>query len=198
MMAVSGDSTLYAKAYRGKRTASAVEWHWLHVLPLLGITSAQPVAWLADRHMQLIVTAAVPGRSLDAWAVDAVHEGWLDEVFAYACHVVAPLARQLHGHGLIHRDFNCAHLFVVDPRAMASPAVIDVERVFRPRWRSRRWRVKDLASLLASAPVVVPAKVQLRFLKTYAPDATGAELRRLARAIRSKVQRIGRHQPRFG
>jgi len=198
MMATSAGSTLYAKAYRGKRKASAVEWHWLHMLPLLGIASAQPVAWLADRRAQLIVTAAVPGRSLDAWAVDAAHEGWLDEVFAYACQVVAPLARQLHGNGLIHRDFNCAHLFVVDPREMTRPAVIDVERVFRPRWRRRRWHVKDLASLLASSPVAVPTRVQLRFLKSYAPDLSGAQLRRLAGAIRQKAQRIGRHQPRFG
>lgn len=198
MMATSVATTLYAKLYRGRFGVAAREWHWLHMLPLLGISTAQPVAWLADRRSALIVTAAVPGRSLDAWAVDAAREGWLEAVFVYACRTVAPFARRLHSHGLIHRDLNCSHLFCADPRSAGAPSVIDVERVFRPRLRWQRWVVKELASLLASSPVSVPTFVQLRFLRRYAPDATTAELRRLARAIARKVQRVHRHQPRFG
>lgn len=198
MMCASGTTTLYAKHYRGRRRACAGEWHWLHMLPLLGIASAQPVAWLADGRSHLIVTAAVAGRSLDAWTVDAAHEGWLDEIFAYACRVVAPFARQLHGHGLIHRDLNLAHLFVVDPQRLTKPTIIDVERVFRPRFRFARWVVKDLASLLASAPVSIPTRTQVEFLRRYAPDLSKRQRRRLGRAILQKVQRIRRHQPRFG
>jgi RIO-like serine/threonine protein kinase len=198
MMATSGSATLYAKLYRKRLRIAAREWHWLHMLPLLGISSAQPVAWLADRHSALIVTAAVPGRSLDSWAVDAAEEGWLEAVFSYACRSVAPFARRLHRHGLIHRDFNSAHLFCADPRAAGAPSIIDVERVFRPRLRWQRWIVKDLASLLASSPVAVPISVQLRFLRRYAPDATTAEVRKLARAVGRKARRVHRHQPRYG
>ena len=146
----------------------------------------------------MIVTTAVAGRSLDSWAADAAEEGWLAAIFRYACATVAPFARRLHRHGLIHRDLNCAHLYCEDPRSGAPPSIIDVERVCQPRLRWQRWIVKELASLLASSPVKVPSLVQLRFLRCYAPDATKAELRTLARRVRSKVARIQRHAPRFG
>ncbi|MFT4840491.1 MAG: hypothetical protein ACI8UD_000932 [Planctomycetota bacterium] len=198
MFAVVGSETLYAKLYRRRKRTAAAEWHWLHMLPLLGIESAQPIAWLADRRASLIVTSAVKGRSLDAWLVDAAAEDWLGEVFDYACREVAPFSRRLHDQGLIHRDLNCAHLFVTDPRSAGRPAVIDVERMFRPRWRWRRWVVKELASLLASSPVPVPIRVALRFLCCYQPELTTRQRRRLARAVGRKVARVLAHQPRFG
>jgi hypothetical protein len=198
MFAQSGAEVLFAKLYRGRLRAAAAEWHWLQVLPQLGIEAARPVAWLGDRRSRLVVTAAVPGRSLDAWTADAQREGRLAELFAYACRHVAPLARRLHDHGLIHRDLNCAHLFLTDPRHAGPPAVIDVERMFRPRWRWRRWVIKDLASLLASVGVPVPVRVQLRFLKCYAPESSVEERRKLARDIVSKAGRVLAHQPRFG
>lgn len=198
MYAVLGSETLYAKLYRRRMRAAAVEWHWLHMLPLLGLESAQPIAWLADRHTNLIVTASVKGRSLDAWLVDAAAEGWLGDVFGYACREVAPFARRLHGQGLIHRDLNCGHLFATNPRSAGRPAVIDVERMFRPRWRWRRWVVKELASLLASSPVPVPVPVALRFLCSYQPELNTRQRRKLARAVGRKVARILAHQPRFG
>ncbi len=198
MYAVSRSETLYAKLYRARRRTAAAEWHWLHMLPLLGIASAQPIAWLADRRSSLIVTASVKGRSLDAWIVDANAEGWLGDVFDYACREIAPFARRLHDHGLIHRDLNCAHLFATDPRSAGRPAVIDVERMFRPRWRWRRWVVKELASLLASSPVPVPVRVSLRFLRIYLSDSTRRQRRKLAAAVVRKVARVVAHQPRFG
>lgn len=198
MFAVVGSETLYAKLYRRRKRTAAAEWHWLHMLPLLGIESAQPIAWLADRRASLVVTAAVTGRSLDAWLVDAAAEDWLGDVFGYACREVAPFARRLHDQGLIHRDLNCAHLFMADPRSAGRPAVIDVERMFRPRWRWQRWVVKELASLLASSPVPVPVRVALRFLCCYQPELTTRQRRRLARAVGRKVARVLAHQPRFG
>jgi len=198
LMGSSGSTTLYAKVYHGRGGAAAREWRWLRELPQLGILAPQPVIWLAERRTAMIVTSAVAGRSLDAWAADAAEQGWLEAVFGYACSVVASFARQLHGQGLIHRDLNCAHLYSDDPRAGGAVTVIDVERVFRPRLRWRRWVVKELASLLASAPVKVPVRVQLRFLRCYAPDASRAERHSLARSVARKALRITRHQPRFG
>ena len=78
------------------------------------------------------------------------------------------------------------------------PAVIDVERMFRPRWLWRRWVVKELAALLASVPVAVPLRVGLRFLTAYAPEATPRARRRLAGAIARKVVRVAAHRPKFG
>ena len=93
------------------------------------------------------------------------------------------LAAALHGQGFVHRDFYACHVFVDkehekdasstggrdarptrarDVRDMASAGgmsatlelyLIDLARVFRPRWRQFRWRVKDLAQLKYSMPV---------------------------------------------
>ncbi|MFT4515457.1 MAG: hypothetical protein ACI89X_001261 [Planctomycetota bacterium] len=198
MYAVLGSETLYAKLYSRRKRTAAAEWHWLHMLPLLGLESAQPIAWLADRRASMIVTASVKGRSLDAWLVDAAAEGWLGDVFDYVCREVAPFARRLHDQGLIHRDLNCAHLFATDPRSAGRPAVIDVERMFRPRWRWRRWVVKELASLLASSPVPVSLRVCLRFLRCYQPEWSKGQRRKLVRAVGRKVARVLAHVPRFG
>jgi hypothetical protein len=198
MYAVIGSETLYAKTYRGRARTAALEWHWLQMLPSLGIQSAQPVAWLAGQNASLIVTLGVKGRSLDAWLVDAAAEGWLGDVFGYVCREVAPFVRRLHDQGLIHRDLNCPHIFSTDPRSAGQLAVIDVERMFRPRWRWRRWVVKELASLLASSPVPVPVTVALRFLCSYQPELDTRQRRKLACAVGRKVARVLAHQPRFG
>jgi hypothetical protein len=197
-MASSHSQTLFGKHYRGRYRAARAEWHWLHFLPLLGIEAPQPVAWLAEGQRSLVVTAGLPGRSLDSWLRDAEAEGWLESAFRYVCSEVSGLARRLHHQGLIHRDLNCAHIFGADPRLAGAPALIDVERMMRPKLRWQRWVVKELASLLASSPVVVPTSVQWRFLRRYAPGTSGEGLRFLARKIVRKAGRIRAHQPKFG
>lgn len=194
---VSNGTVLYAKLRRGDRGAAAAEWRWLHVLPLMGIATAAPVAWIARARRSLLVTRALPGRSLDAWACDAARAGWLPELVDWVCRDLAAFVRHLHRQNLIHRDLNAAHLFVDDPRRGGAPALLDVERVFRPRWRRRRWIVKDLASLLASSPVALPPLTGLRFLRRYL-DAPLYEHRRLMRAIATKAARIRAHRPKFG
>lgn len=196
-MAEDAGRTLYAKRYLAQRAADA-EWGWLHRLREAGETAAEPVARVRSGQGSMVVLAAVPGRSLDAWALTAEAAGWLDRWFVYIVDEVAPLARRLHSRGWIHRDLNLAHLFAVDPRAGGAPAVIDVERMFQPRWRRRRWIVKELASLLASSPVPVPLRVQLRFLRSYARQLSAGDRRGLAAAVARKVARIEGHTPRFG
>ena len=87
------------------------------------------------------------------------------------------------------------HLFVAD--LASQPAMIDVERVVRPRWRRRRWQVKDLGALLSSAPAGIPAKASLRFLRAYLDGDVGSS-RPLVEAIVAKAARIARHQPKYG
>ena len=198
LMAVADGTVLYAKLRRGGRAAGAAEWRWLHLLPLLGVTTASPVAWIVRGRRSLLVTRALSDRrSLDAWAADAARAGWLPELFTWVIRELATFVRHLHGHGLIHRDLNAAHLFCVDPRRGGAPALLDVERTFRPRWRWRRWVVKDLATLLASSPVPVPRRVMLRFLRRYLAAPLGDHVG-LMRAIRRKATRIRARRPRFG
>jgi heptose I phosphotransferase len=168
----------------------------LHVLPLLGVRVPAPIAWLRRAGRSLLVTAALPGRSLDAWALDAAAGGWLDELVDYAAQHVAPMVRKLHEGGLVHRDLYWNHVFSEDPRRGTPPALLDVERVFAPRWRWRRWLVKDLAGLLASLPVAVSTRQRLRFLRAYLGTLRGE--RALLAAIAAKAGQVRAHVPRYG
>lgn len=188
---------LFAKRYRS-RGGAAAEWRWLGRLRDRGIEAAEPVGLVRSRRGSMAVFAAVAGRSLDAWGVAAAEEGWLEQWFGYVADEGAALARRLHENRWVHRDLNLAHLFAVDPRQGGAPAIIDVERMFRPRWRWQRWVVKELASLLASSPVAVPARVALRFLRNYAGRLPRRDRRALLAAVARKVARIQSHTPRFG
>lgn len=188
---------LFAKWRRGARADAAAEWRWLHELPLLGWRVPEPIAWLGRGRRSLLITAGLSGRALDAWAHDALRDGWLPELVHWACRRVAPQVRALHDAGLVYRDLYWNHVFAADPRTDAAPHFLDVERVFRPRWRRRRWWVKDLAGLWSSAPAAVPARAALRFLRVWA----GGSLRGqcvLVREIAAKAARIRAHRPRFG
>ncbi len=193
---VAGSPALFGKWRTGGRADAAREWHWLHVLPLVGLRTPRPVAWLGHPRRSVLVTEAVAGRPMDVWIAEAAEQGWLEQLGRYAVEFVAPAVQCLHRGGLVYRDLYWNHLFVTDPRTSAEPVFLDVERVFRPRWRWRRWVVKDLAGLLASAPVAIPLSLQLRFMRRY---GGGEPLdRRLLRAIARKAARIRRHVPRFG
>lgn len=194
---VDGGRELYAKRYRTSNGADA-EWRWLGRLAEAGFVVPERVGLVRARHGSMAVLAAVQGRSLDAWAVTAAREGWLSAWFDYAVREVAPLARRLHRRGWVHRDLNFSHLFAVDPRGPQPPALIDVERVFEPRWRRQRWVVKDLASLWASCPAPVKGRPETRFLLRYASGASRRDVRALAAAVQAKAARVRAHAPRFG
>lgn len=198
LMAESAGRTLYAKVYRGRPRAVAEEWRWLHVLPMLSIAAPVPVARLAERGRSMIVMEALAGRSLDAWLVDAAREGWLGALFETVCGPVAALVGRLFAQRFVHRDLNCAHLYVDQPRGAARVALLDLERVFAPALRWRRWVVKDLAALLASSPVPVPLRVAVRFARRCLPEAGPAERRALFVAVAAKAQRIAGRRPRYG
>jgi hypothetical protein len=103
----------------------------------------------------------------------------------------------LHEAGVCYRDLYWNHVFAVDPFGDSSPTFLDVERVFRPRWRRRRWVVKDLAGLQASAPTDVPLRLRLRFLRAYLGEPIAFH-RTFAAAIDRKAARVRRHVPKFG
>lgn len=189
----------FAKWRCGGRARAAAEWQWLHLLPLLGIPTPEPVAWLGRGRRTLLVTRGALGRSVPTWILQASREGWLAELVGYLCREVAPRVRRLHGAGLVYRDLYWQHVVVEDPRRGTPPVFLDVERVLRPRWRWRRWLVKDLAGLLASWPAAAP--LPPRAVWRFARAAVGPGLRRRRawwRDVAAKAARIQRHQPRYG
>lgn len=192
-----GGGWLFGKWHVGSFATAAAEWRWLHVLPLLGVRTAEPLVWLGNRRRNLLVTAGVPGRALDVWALAARREGWFDRWCAYVLAEVAPLVRRLHDHGLVVRDLYWNHLWCEDPREGGAPVLLDVGRMLRPRLRWRRWVVKDLAGLWASLPFPVSVKLGLRFLRAYLDEPLFLHAAAI-RAVAAKAARIRRRRPRYG
>ena len=176
---VVGGCTLYRKFREG--AGGEREWRWLLELASLGFRVPSPVCLASGGGHSVLVCEQVLGA------------GRYEAEVAYCVTHVAPMVRRLHDLGLFHRDLYCNHLFVSD--LDAPPSLIDVERTIRPRWRRRRWRVKDLASLLSSAPRGLPASAALEFLTAYLGDAPPQAL---VKSIARKAERIARHRPKYG
>ncbi|XAL98267.1 hypothetical protein OT109_11720 [Phycisphaeraceae bacterium D3-23] len=190
----------------GHADCAAVEWRWLTELDRLGVPGPIPVAYGARRRglledASVVVTAAVPGESLERWVPNQLAPGdALDDRDARRrlIHATATLAAQLHGHGLIHRDLYLAHLFL-DPATLddgpPTLTLIDLQRMIRPRVRWTRWVVKDLAALSYSTPAPAASTAdRVRWFKQYRNTAKLSPAdRSLIRAVAAKTKRIARH-----
>ena len=193
-----GDGRRVFCKLRDRRPGDArLEWRWLGELPRLGFRAPQPVLLAHRGNHTAVCTLEVPGRPVQALIAEAMEAGQRAVVIAYAGGAVAPLVRRFHGEGLVFRDLYWNHLYAESlDEPFCEPAFIDVERIFRPRWRWRRWQVKDLAGLLASLPLSAPPSILLRALHTYL-GGREKPWRPLARAVITKAARIRRHRPRW-
>lgn len=179
------------------------EWENIHTLSSGGIPTPTPVAFGEKMHgvferRSFLVTQAIPGESLESWVPR--HLGPQGDVGREArialVELVARLARNLHRRRMVHRDLYLSHIFLShneDGRPVLR--LIDLQRVFRPRWRWRRWQVKDLAALHYSTPwECVPATDRVRFLRRYLDvKKLGPQDKRLARRVLDKARRMARH-----
>jgi hypothetical protein len=197
--AVGAAGLAYGKWRWGQRRQAAVEWQWLHLLPMLGLRTPVPLALLSAGRRSLLVMQDLPGRSMDAWWLQANQQGWLAELCQYVCREVAPRVQRLHQHGLVYRDLYWFHIVAEDPRAGSVPGFLDVERVLRPRWLWRRWVCKDLAGLWATVPagIELPRFTLLRFARLCL-GVPLHERRSWLREIERRRARLLRRQPRYG
>ena len=110
----------------------------------------------------------------------------------------ALLVRRMHEKGYFHRDLYLSHLFVCKEwSGREYLAVIDLQRLFRPIWRKRRWRVKDLAQLLYSAQSFFSPTEQMRFMRIYlGVHRLSGEQKALVRSVLRKCERIAAHDAR--
>ena len=179
---------------------AGLEWNWISRLERDGIPCMEPVAMgeelKASREQRsAILTAAVPGVSLEVWM-----DQWGEPERATIRRLIAPLANltaRLHSRGYVHRDLYLSHVFY-DPSKPDNQSLhlIDLQRVMRPSLRWRRWIIKDLAALNFSAPKrLVSASDRVRWLRAYLGivklDATA---RRLAYRVVGKTLAIARHE----
>ncbi len=186
--------SVFRKLRYGRRREGSAEWRALLQLAELGLTGPQPILFAARGADSVVVTARVPGAAI-AGLLAAAPAHAVPGLCARLARAVAPQVARLHAAGWYYRDLYWNHLFLGDDDTVAW---IDPERLLRPRWRRRRWQVKDLAGLLASLPVAVPRTAPLRFLRAYAGGALPHDWRRLARAVLAKAARIRAHRPKFG
>ena len=184
----------------GARSLAGNEWAWIQRLTGDGIPCVEAVAYGEEvrkgREVRSAgLTAEAAGRSLEKWVREW---GEADRpIVRRLVPATASLISRLHGCGYIHRDLYLSHLFY-DPSQPVdrSLRLIDLQRVIRPRWRLRRWIVKDLASLNFSTPSgLVSRSDRLRWLRRYLGiEKLDASARRLVYRIVGKTQRIAERQ----
>jgi len=188
---------------RARRSSAWWEWRNIQRLAVAGIPTLTPVACgekmrgVIERR-SFIVTDAVPGESLERWVPE--HLGPSGDVdWRTRRHLVRQLARlvrAMHRARLIHRDLYLSHIFISHNRD-GQPVfrLIDLQRVFRPRWRWRRWQVKDLAALHYSTPAeCIPATERIRFLRRYlGVRRLSPQHKALIRSILARTRRTERH-----
>ncbi len=186
----------------GAASTAGVEWAWINRLAADGIPVVEPIAFgeqLAGsrERRSAIVTAEVPGQSLETWA-----DQWLNDGDAPVQRLSEPVARliaRLHEQRYFHRDLYLCHVFHdAEADLESSLRLIDLQRVKRPTCLRQRWIIKDLASLnFSTPPGLVSRSDRLRWLKQYlGMSKLTAPARRLAYHVAGKTQRIARHDRR--
>jgi hypothetical protein len=186
----------------GASSLAGNEWEWIRRLTADGIPCVQAIAFgqelAGSREVRsAILTAGVAGRSLERW-VDEWAAGDRTTIQRLVA-ATAGLISRLHGHGYIHRDLYLSHVFY-DPSQPIERSLhlIDLQRVIRPRWRLRRWIVKDLASLNFSTPSrLLSGTDRLRWLRQYLGiEKLDASARRLVYRVVGKTRRIAERDQR--
>lgn len=196
-------------AGRPRESAAGVEWRILTQLADAGLPVPAPVAfgqhmrgWLEARSF--LVMAEAPGESLEKWLPRHWPRRANGAAFRRRRTAIEAFARQIaafHAAGFVHRDLYASHVFIrIEPDA-AAPAFtfIDLQRIFRPRWRKTRWIAKDLAALDYSIAPHVARTDRLRFWRTYLEAVRRPEwLRTMPARIAGRTRRMSRHDIRRG
>jgi tRNA A-37 threonylcarbamoyl transferase component Bud32 len=162
-----------------------------------GVATMRDLDCRAGTEGSYLITTAVPGEALERcgeafWRRLAADERAAAELAAR----LAELVRSLHAAGYVHRDLYASHVFLDERGGRFDLYLIDLARMFRPRWRRFRWRVKDLAALHYSLPPDWVAKWWEAFLRGYLGEVSAVVLGRWRSAVRRKSLRISRHAAR--
>lgn len=187
--------TFYLKRYASSAPAER-EWRAVEAVRAAGVPTMEPVAWGAGRQGGFVLVTAVPGealsRCMDGWLArhaDAAESAALAGGLGH-------LAGLLHLAGLAHRDFYTTHIFLHERGPTNDLYLIDLARVFRPRWRRWRWRCKDLAQLCYSLPEGWAQRHWPRVISAYVETLGEAIPARVNWAIGLRVRRMRRHDRR--
>lgn len=140
------------RTYGVGTSPAGVEWANIEAVRQAGVSTMQPVVMgegqQGQAHRSYIIVAAVPGRKLEEHMPNLIeaHRGE-PELIASVTADLAGLVRKLHGAGYVHRDLYSSHIFLDETGSARRLYLIDLARVFAPRWRMGRWLIKDLTQL---------------------------------------------------
>jgi hypothetical protein len=190
----------WREGHLGLSTAG-VEWTNARLLAEAGVAAVEAIAFGQEmagpwERRSFVLTREVAGESLERWVPVHLSPAARETDWPRRRRLLARLAElvgRLHAAGFVHRDLYLAHIFIEGDGLR----LIDLQRVFRPRWRRRRWVIKDLAALHFSTPADRVGRLErLRFLCRYVRvcGAVGSA-RTLARLIDAKVRRMARRRP---
>lgn len=203
--------SMVLKRLLGQRTTAPIaifDFAAAMTLAKVGVAVPRPIAYGFERgglreRRSFVMLEELPGaealeRLLPRWRENAGRYALLRDKKELIRHI-ADLVRRLHEAGYFHRDLYLAHLFISKNRQGGERLnVIDLQRVFRPRWRRRRWQVKDLAQLYYSARRYFSRVDMLRFAHYYWGNRPSRDMirdiERKARWIERQVLRRKRRQ----
>ena len=162
--------TLYLKCY-DHRGPAAAELAAIDAVRSAGVETMTPLACGEGSQRSFLLVTAVEGDALERCGEDflARNDG-PDGQGRIECLTsqLAELVGKLHAAGLAHRDLYASHVFLAETGGEIQLSLIDLARVFRPRWRLRRWRVKDVAQLKYSMPPAWVGAWWRAFMEGYA------------------------------
>jgi tRNA A-37 threonylcarbamoyl transferase component Bud32 len=162
-----------------------VEWRNARRIASLGIPTVLASGWGIHPRGTFIVLEGSPGVPGDVWIRENPPR---DAILRHAASLAAYSAT-LHDAGLCHKDLNVYHVLVTGETLR----VIDVGRA--ARFVRRRWIMKDLASLLASARREgFPSIAARHFLRRYLASTKRPWSRRAL--LRAAVRKAGRYDRR--
>lgn len=127
----------------------------------------------------------------DRWATENLPQDPADPRRRAFLACLADMAGRFHQEGLFHRDFYWCHFFVRENEpALFDLRLIDLQRVHRPTWRTWRWRLKDLAQLLFSAPpgFLIGRERQQWLARYFGTESVGAKERAWLLAIEARAE----------
>jgi tRNA A-37 threonylcarbamoyl transferase component Bud32 len=170
---------LAARRTYGRRISqAAVELDNIDALAKIGIRTMTPIMCGQDlgttgSRRSFLLVSEVPGEALERCFDEFLsrHAERPDVIEAFTRHLAQLIAR-LHAAGSVHRDLYASHIFLHEGEQGAAVYLIDLARMFQPRRRLFRWRVKDVAQLKYSMPPQWADAQWNTFMDAYLGDET--------------------------
>lgn len=189
-----------AWTYGGGKGPAAVEADNIRRARAAGVRTMQVLRCGEDRSgpsgpRGYLVVTAVPGEALERCAEGYLSRGG-EQAGATLADRLAELVAALHAAGYVHRDLYASHVFLHESPGGVELHLVDLARMFSPRRRAFRWRVKDLAQLRFSMP---PAWVERHwdaFLRRYLAGTGEGRAAWYNRAVERKAGAIAHHDAR--